>query len=132
MKWDERHNDLRFLGLNVTPHIAQNERGRRSAINSKPRSTRGYVISQQKHKRTEESFGWSMTICGLARLMLRRARRLAFKFTLTMAAQKVATLTGRNASRLNSVPAREYDTQGITDVGEEQQTTNNPNNLVRV
>jgi hypothetical protein len=29
---------------------------------------------------------------GLARLMLRGARRLAFKFTLTIAAQKVATL----------------------------------------
>jgi hypothetical protein len=42
MTWDERHNDLRFLGLNVTPHIAQNERRRRAPPSTaNPRGTRG-------------------------------------------------------------------------------------------
>src|SRR5262245_59973233 len=62
--------------------IAQNDRGRRSAIDGRTTRHPGYAISQQKGKRTEEPFGWGKTIGGLARPMLRGAR----KFTLTMAA----------------------------------------------
>jgi hypothetical protein len=46
---------------------------------------RGLAVSQQKRKRIEEPFGWGKTIGGLARPMLRGARKLGFKFTLTMA-----------------------------------------------
>ena len=82
--------DLR--ALNVTPHIAQNDSGRRSAIDARTTRHPGYAISQQKRKRTEEPFGWGKTIGGLARPMLRGARRLAFKFTLTMAAYDLVRL----------------------------------------
>jgi transposase len=75
--------DLR--ALNVTPHIAQNLNGRRSAIDGRTTRHAGYAVSQQKRKRIEEPFGWGKTIGGLARPMLRGARRLGFKFTLTMA-----------------------------------------------
>ena len=75
--------DLR--DLNVTPHIAQNLTGRRSAIDGRTTRHPGYAVSQQKRKRIEEPFGWGKTIGGLARPMLRGARKLAFKFTLTMA-----------------------------------------------
>ena len=57
-----------------------------------PRDTPGYAISQQKRKRAEEPFGWAKTIGGLARPMLRGARRLGFKFTLTMAAYDLIRL----------------------------------------
>jgi hypothetical protein len=60
--------------LNVTPHIAQNVSGRRSA------------------KRIEEPFGWGKTIGGLARPMLRGVRKLGFKFTLTMAGYNLIRL----------------------------------------
>jgi transposase len=83
-------DDLREL--NVTPHIAQNDSGRRSAIDGRTTRHIGYAISQQKRKRTEEPFGWGKTIGGLARPMLRGARRLAFKFTLTMAAYDLVRL----------------------------------------
>jgi transposase len=76
-------DDLR--DLNVTPHIAQNLNGRRSAIDGRTTRHAGYAISQQKRKRTEEPFGWGKLIGGLARPMLRGARKLGFKFTLTMA-----------------------------------------------
>jgi transposase len=82
--------DLRQL--NVTPHIAQNDSGRCSAIDARTTRHPGYAISQQKRKRTEEPFGWGKTIGGLARPMLRGARRLAFKFTLTMAAYDLIRL----------------------------------------
>jgi transposase len=75
-------DDLR--DLNVTPHIAQNLNGRRSAIDGRTTRHPGYAISQQKRKRTEEPFGWGKTIGGLARPMLRGARKLGFKFTLAM------------------------------------------------
>jgi len=77
-------DDLR--DLNVTPHIAQNTSNRASAIDARTTRHPGYVVSQQKRKRTEEPFGWAKTIGGLARPMLLGAARLRFKFTLTMAA----------------------------------------------
>jgi transposase len=83
-------DDLREL--NVTPHIAQNERGRRSAVDGRTTRHPGYAISQQKRKQTEEPFGWGKTIGGLARPMLRGAKRLGFKFTLTMAAYDLIRL----------------------------------------
>jgi transposase len=82
--------DLR--ALTVTPHIAQNTSNRASAIDGRTTRHAGYAISQQKRKRTEEPFGWSKTIGGLARPMLRGLRRLAFKFTLTMAAYDLVRL----------------------------------------
>jgi transposase len=79
-------------GLNVTPHIAQNISGRRSAIDARTTRHGGYVVSQRKRKRIEESFGWGKTIGGLARPMLRGVNKLGFKFTLTMAGYNLIRL----------------------------------------
>ena len=70
----------------MTPHIAQNTSNRTSAIDARTTRHPGYVVSQQKRKRTEKPFGWAKTISGLARPILRGTARLRFKFTLTMAA----------------------------------------------
>jgi Transposase DDE domain len=78
--------------LNVTPHIAQNISGRRSAIDARTTRHGGYVVSQQKRKRIEESFGWGKTIGGLARPMLRGVKKLGFKFILTMAGYNLIRL----------------------------------------
>lgn len=86
--------------FNVTPHVAQNTTNRCSAIDQRTTRHRGYEISQQKRKRVEEPFGWSKTIGGLARPMLRGVRKLDFKFTLTMAAYDLIKLP-----RLIGVPA---------------------------
>ena len=77
--------------FNVTPHVAQNSH-RRSAIDGRTSRHAGYDISQQKRKQVEEPFGWGKTIGGLTRPMLRGAKRLAFKFTLTMAAYDLIKL----------------------------------------
>jgi transposase len=78
--------------LNVTPHIAQNTTGRRSAIDGRTTRHAGYAISQQKRKRVEEPFGWGKTIGGLARPMLRGVKKLDFKFIWTMAAYDLVRL----------------------------------------
>ena len=82
--------DLRTL--NVTPHIAQNITGRRSAVDARTTRHPGYAVSQQKRKRIEEPFGWAKTIGGFARPMLRGAKKLGFKFTLTMAGYNLIRL----------------------------------------
>ena len=78
--------------FNVTPHVAQNTTGRRSAIDGRTTRHSGYEISQQKRKRVEEPFGWGKTIGGLARPMLRGVKKLDFKFIWTMAAYNLIKL----------------------------------------
>ena len=93
---DKGYNAAAFLAdmraLNVTPHIAQNISGRRSAVDARTTRHAGYAVSQRKRKRIEEPFGWGKTIGGLARLMLRGVEKLGFKFTLTMAGYNLIRL----------------------------------------
>jgi transposase len=51
---------LRLRG--VTPHVAQNQSGRRSAIDEQTAHHPGYAQSQRKRKRVEEGFGWQKTV----------------------------------------------------------------------
>lgn len=61
----------RLRELNVTPHIAQNTRNRRSAIDRRTTRHRGYAVSQRRRKLIEESFGWAKTIGGLRKVHVR-------------------------------------------------------------
>ena len=55
-------NELR--SMNVTPHVAQNTSGRRSAIDGRTTRHAGYAVSQRIRKRIEEAFGWIKTVAG--------------------------------------------------------------------
>lgn len=49
--------------LNVTPHVAQNEKRRGgSAIDGRTTRHAGYKVSQVKRKRIEEVFGWLKSV----------------------------------------------------------------------
>ena len=61
--------DLR--GCGVTPHVAQNTSGRRSAIDGRTTRHPGYAISQRLRKRVEEIFGWMKTVGGFRRTRYR-------------------------------------------------------------
>ena len=61
--------DLR--AMSVTPHVAQNDKGRRSAIDARTTRHEGYAASQKKRKLVEEPFGWGKVIGGLSRPMRR-------------------------------------------------------------
>ncbi len=52
--------DVRRLGF--TPHVAQNNRNRRSAIDGRTTRHDGYETSQRIRKRVEEPFGWIKTV----------------------------------------------------------------------
>ena len=76
--------DLR--ALKVTPHIAQNTFGRRSAIDRRTTRHPGYAASQRIRKRIEEAFGWIKTCGGLRKTRHRGTARVGWMFTLTAAA----------------------------------------------
>lgn len=82
--------DLRTM--NVTPHVAQNNKGRASAIDGRTTRHPGYALSQQKRKLVEEPFGWGKVIGGLARPMRRGTARMGFAFTFVMAAYDLVRL----------------------------------------
>jgi len=50
----------------VTPHIARNTAGRRSAIDGRTTRHPGYAASQRIRKRIEESFGWGKVVRAVA------------------------------------------------------------------
>lgn len=76
----------------VTPHVAQNNKGRASAIDARTTRHQGYAVSQKKRKLVEEAFGWGKTIGGLARPMRKGKGRMGFVFTFTMAAYDLVRL----------------------------------------
>ena len=52
--------DVRELGF--TPHVAQNNKGRSSAIDGRTTRHAGHSVSQRIRKRVEEPFGWIKTV----------------------------------------------------------------------
>lgn len=55
----------------VTPHVAQNTSGRRSAIDRRTTRYPGYASSQRIRKRVEEVFGWIKSVGGFRRTRYR-------------------------------------------------------------
>ncbi len=93
---DKGYDAASFVGdlrqMAVTPHIARNDaltktgKRRRSAIDARTTRHPGYAVSLRVRKRIEEAFGWAKTVAGLGKTKLRGTKRVAFKFTFTMAA----------------------------------------------
>jgi transposase len=79
-------------GLNVTAHVAQNNKHRRSAIDKRTTRHPGYLISQKKRKRVEEIFGWLKTVGGLRKLRHRGLERVEWMFTFAVAAYNLVRL----------------------------------------
>lgn len=82
--------DLR--AFNVTPHVAQNMKGRRSAIDGRTTRHDGYAISQRIRKRIEEAFGWIKDVAGQEKTRFRGLGRVGFAFTFAAAAYDLVRL----------------------------------------
>ena len=82
--------DMRDLG--ATPHVAQNTKGRRSAIDGRTTRHAGYAVSQQIRKRIEEVFGWMKSSAGLRKTPHRGTARVGWMFTLTATAYNLLRL----------------------------------------
>ena len=68
--------------LNVTPHVAQNNVSRASAIDERTTRHPGYKISQRKRKRkrVEEIFGWLRTVGPMRKTHYKGLRRGGWMF----------------------------------------------------
>ncbi|MGT2491780.1 transposase [Cupriavidus basilensis] len=70
------------LEMKVTPHVAQNTSGRRSAVPDAIAGTKGYAISQQKRKLIEQGFGWAKTVGRMRQVMVRGRKKVDQMFVL--------------------------------------------------
>lgn len=77
----------------VTPHVAQNDHGRRSAIDARTTRHSGYQISQRTRKKVEESFGWMKTVGLLRKLRHRGLQLVGWIFTFTGAAYNLVRMS---------------------------------------
>jgi hypothetical protein len=75
---------LRAMG--ITPHVAQNDTDRRSAIDRRTTRHTGYQISQRKGKLIEQVLGWLKTVAGLRKTRHRGAQRGGWMFVFCMVA----------------------------------------------
>jgi transposase len=82
--------DLRALA--VTPHVAQNNTNRRSAIDGRTTRHPGYQISQRKRKRIEEIFGWLKSVGLLRKLRHRGSERVNWIFIFATAAYNLVRI----------------------------------------
>ena len=76
----------------VTPRVAQNTSGRRSAIDGRTTRRPGYAVSQRIRKRVEEAFGWAKTVPGLRKMRHRGLPKVDWQFTLAIAAYNLVRL----------------------------------------
>ncbi len=71
--------------INVTPHVAQNDSGRHSAIDRRTTRHPGYAVSLRIRKRIEEAFGWTKTLAGLRKARHRGLPKMDWQCTFAMA-----------------------------------------------
>jgi transposase len=78
--------------LEVTPHVAQNNKNRRSAIDARTTSHRGYEVSQRKRKCVEQVFGWGKVVGPIRKAKHRGVERVGWMFTFTQAAYNLVRM----------------------------------------
>lgn len=88
------------LAMNVTPHVAQNKSGRKSAVPDAIAQSEGYALSQRKRKLIEQGFGWAKTVGGIRQVMVRGIKRVDQMFVLTMAAYNLVRMRTLGKIRL--------------------------------
>ena len=80
-------------GMNVTPHVAQNDKRRGgSAIDGRTTRHAGYKVSQVKRKRIEEVFGWLKTVGMLRKTRHRGVHKVGWVFTFAAAAYNLVRM----------------------------------------
>jgi len=78
--------------MKTTPHVAQNDANRRSAVDSRTTRHEGYAVSQRKRKRVEEVFGRMKTVALQRKTRFRGSGRIGWMFTLAAAAYNLVRM----------------------------------------
>ena len=85
---DKAYDAEDFVNELRTPHVAQNTRGRSSAVDGRTTRHGGYAASQ----RIEEAFGWIKTVAGQEKTSFRGRDRVAWTFSFAAAAYNLVRL----------------------------------------
>jgi len=93
---DKNYDTQEFVrelrAMNITPHVAQNDTNRSSAIDQRTTRHASYEVSQRKRKRVEQSFGWMKMVGMLKKVKLRGIDKVGWLFTFTGAAYNLCRL----------------------------------------
>ena len=76
----------------ATPHVAQNNTNRSSAIDGRTTRHEGYKISLRIRKRIEEAFGWIKVVGNLRKTRHRGVEKVDWYFALTAAAYNLVRM----------------------------------------
>jgi IS5 family transposase len=90
--YDTRDFVAEMRRLGVTPHVSQNTKGRRSAIDGRTTRHAGHAISVRIRKRIEEVFGWMKTVGGLRKTRHRGTARVGWIFTFVATAYNLVRI----------------------------------------
>jgi transposase len=90
--YDTQEHVKALRALGVTPHVAQNNRNRRSAIDDRTTTHAGYEISQRKRKCIEQVFGWGKAVGPIRKAKHRGVQRVGWMFTFTQAAYNLVRM----------------------------------------
>jgi transposase len=90
--YDTRDFVRALRSLHVTPHVAQNQSHRSSAIDGRTTRHAGYALSRRKCKRVEEIFGWIKTVGLMRKTRHRGLARVGWMFTFTAAAYNLVRM----------------------------------------
>lgn len=90
--YDTRDHVEALRELGVTPHVAQNNKNRRSAIDDRTTSHSGYEVSQRKRKCVEQVFGWGKDVGPIRKAKHRGVDRVGWIFTFTQAAYNLVRM----------------------------------------
>lgn len=86
--------------IKVTPHVAQNDSHRRSAVDARTTRHDGYAISQRKRKRVEEVFGWMKTVALQRKTRFLGPERTGWMFTLAAATYNLVRMRNLQAANV--------------------------------
>jgi transposase len=84
--YDSRDFVRTMRELGATPHVMQNNRNRRSAIDRRTTRHRGYQMSLTKRWMVEKPFGWLKSVGGLKKVKLRGLPKVDWLFVFGCAA----------------------------------------------
>src|SRR5262249_48182119 len=93
---DKNYDTQEFVrelrGMNITPHVAQNDTYRSSAIDQRTARHRSYEVSQQKRKREGQWLGWIKMVGMLRKVRLGGMDKVGWLFPFTGAAYNLCRL----------------------------------------
>jgi transposase len=98
--YDTRGFVAGLRALDITPHVAQNDSNRRSAIDGRTTRHAGYALSQRKRKRVEEVFGWMKTVALQRKTRFRGTDRVGWMFTFAAAAYNLVRMRNLQAASI--------------------------------